>query len=134
VLSAALAAGVAAKPAGPGPGNSPNAKACQKGGWQSLYTSTGQSFTSEQQCTGYAASGGTVYTQTPQQRWESLCVSGNGSVGTINPSLQWSCDPNAEVLSLGTYDAMVKPCQDAGGAPDGQPHSTGYRVITCNFD
>ena len=43
---------------GPG-GNSLNAKSCQKGGWQSLYTRTGVSFASEQACTSYAAQKGT---------------------------------------------------------------------------
>lgn len=48
-----------------GGGNSPNAKACQKNGWQSLVTSTGDSFASEEACVSYAAEGGTLYrTQT----------------------------------------------------------------------
>lgn len=44
-----------------GGGNSPNAKACQKNGWQSLVTSTGASFSSEEECVAYAAMGGTLY-------------------------------------------------------------------------
>jgi hypothetical protein len=40
------------------PGNSANAKACQKGGWQLLHTSAGQPFTSEQECVSYGAHGG----------------------------------------------------------------------------
>jgi uncharacterized repeat protein (TIGR01451 family) len=40
------------------PGNSPNAKMCQKSGWMSLYTRSGQPFSSEEACTSYAAMGG----------------------------------------------------------------------------
>jgi len=42
---------------GPG-GNSPSAKACQKGGWQTKVRPDGTPFTSEQACTSYAAMGG----------------------------------------------------------------------------
>jgi uncharacterized repeat protein (TIGR01451 family) len=41
-----------------GPGNSLNAKMCQKNGWTSLYTRSGQPFASEEACTSYAAMGG----------------------------------------------------------------------------
>jgi hypothetical protein len=44
--------------AGNKPGNSVNAKMCQKGGWQSLYTRTGEPFASEQACATYGAQGG----------------------------------------------------------------------------
>jgi uncharacterized repeat protein (TIGR01451 family) len=40
------------------PGNSANAKACQKNGWQGLLTRSGQPFSSEEACTSYAARGG----------------------------------------------------------------------------
>jgi hypothetical protein len=42
-------------------GNSTAAKRCQKNGWQSLVTSGGTSFASEESCTAYAAQGGTLY-------------------------------------------------------------------------
>jgi hypothetical protein len=54
----ALTAGIATATAGGG--NSANTKQCQKGGWQTLVTSTGATFTSEDQCTSYAARGGVV--------------------------------------------------------------------------
>jgi hypothetical protein len=41
-------------------GNSAAAKKCQKNGWQSLVTSSGTSFASEEACTSYAAQGGTL--------------------------------------------------------------------------
>jgi uncharacterized repeat protein (TIGR01451 family) len=40
------------------PGNSQNAKLCQKDGWMTLYTRSGQPFSSEEACTSYAAMGG----------------------------------------------------------------------------
>ena len=54
----ALTAGIATATAGGG--NSANAKQCQKSGWQTLVTSTGATFTSEEQCTSYAARGGVL--------------------------------------------------------------------------
>jgi hypothetical protein len=43
--------------AAPG-GNSANAHACQKGGWQTLQTATGDSFTNQGACVSYGAHGG----------------------------------------------------------------------------
>jgi hypothetical protein len=60
-LSAAFVAGGAqAKPSGPGPGNSPNAKACQKDGWKDLTRQDGSAFASEGDCTSYAARGNSL--------------------------------------------------------------------------
>jgi hypothetical protein len=137
-LSAALAVGVAAKPSGAGPGdgsgNKLSAKSCQKGGWQSLYTSTGQSFSSEEQCTSYAAGGGTLST-TPslQSQWETACVNGGGVVETTNPSVQWVCH-NSGGLSQATKDALAPICQNAGGTTFTYPGTTApYSSITCDF-
>jgi hypothetical protein len=44
-----------------GGGNSANAKKCQKNGWQTLVTSTGATFASEEGCTSYGAQGGVLY-------------------------------------------------------------------------
>jgi hypothetical protein len=52
-----------AKPAPPGPGNSPSAKACSNGGWRNLVTSTGASFASQDACVAYAARGGVLVTK-----------------------------------------------------------------------
>jgi len=54
-LAAVVATGTAVA------GNSANAKKCQKGGWQSLVTSGGTSFASEEACTSYAAMGGVLF-------------------------------------------------------------------------
>jgi len=42
-----------------GGGNKTRAKACQKGGYQNLYTSDGERFESQDACVAYAAAGGT---------------------------------------------------------------------------
>jgi hypothetical protein len=55
LLLAALAASATALA-----GNSTAAKKCQKNGWQTLVTSSGESFSSEEECTSYAAQGGTL--------------------------------------------------------------------------
>jgi hypothetical protein len=106
---AALSAGLLLAASGTafaGGGNSASAKKCQKDGWQTLVTSGGTSFASEEACTSYAAGGGTLLPksqapclnggwQAPAQRSdgssfgsESDCIaytSGNGVV--YKPSL-----------------------------------------------
>ena len=81
-LAVALSVGVATAYAGNG-GNSANAKLCQKNGWQTQYTSTGQSFTSQDACVSYAAKGGTL---TAKTRAQLDCESAGGAFGT-DPSL-----------------------------------------------
>jgi len=58
LLIAALAASGAASAGG---GNSAAAKLCQKGGWQTLVTSGGTAFASEEACTSYGAAGGAFF-------------------------------------------------------------------------
>jgi hypothetical protein len=64
VLVVAPIAGAKKKPPKPGggPGNSPNAKACQKGGYLSLVGSDGTTFKNVGKCVSYAAKGGTFAT------------------------------------------------------------------------
>ena len=47
-------------------GNSLSAKACQKGGWETLMTSTTAPFVSESECVSYAAGGGVLYPNRPR--------------------------------------------------------------------
>jgi uncharacterized repeat protein (TIGR01451 family) len=61
VLAMLVAAG-AAVPAGTG--NSPGSQMCQKDGWKSLTTSTGQPFNTAGDCTSYAAHGGQLISTT----------------------------------------------------------------------
>jgi uncharacterized repeat protein (TIGR01451 family) len=60
----------------PGNGNSVNAKACQKDGWKSLYTRSGQPFSNAGDCTSYAAHGGQLLVKAAlpclNNGWKSL--------------------------------------------------------------
>jgi hypothetical protein len=60
LLAAAAIAGMLA--AGSFADNSANAKTCQKDGWKTVVRSDLSGFTSEEQCTSYAAGGGTIVT------------------------------------------------------------------------
>ena len=106
---AALSAGLLLAAGGTafaGGGNSAYAKKCQKNGWQTLVTSSGASFASEEECTSYAAQGGVVYPlssapclnggwQAPAQRSdgtgfssESDCIAYTSTGGVVyKPSL-----------------------------------------------
>lgn len=70
-LLIAIPAALAAKP-----GNSPNAKICQKGGWENLYTRDGVPFGSETQCASYGAQGGQIINESAlsclDDGWEDL--------------------------------------------------------------
>src|SRR5262245_32082977 len=84
--SAAVVAGVAVVVAGllvvvsgavaAKPGNSLSAKACQKNGWTTLYTRSGQPFSGEGDCTSYAAQGGQLIVEAAlvclNSGWKSL--------------------------------------------------------------
>ena len=59
VVCTALTVGIATATAGGG--NSANAKLCQKNGWQTLVTATGDTFQSVDECTSYAARGGVLH-------------------------------------------------------------------------
>ena len=58
---------VTAGPAAAGnkPGNSPNAKLCYKGGWQTLVRQDQTTFASQDDCVSYAAAGGTLTAPAP---------------------------------------------------------------------
>jgi hypothetical protein len=58
VVLVAIPAAFAAKP-----GNSLNAKSCQKNGWTSLFSRSGQAFASDGACTSYGAKGGVLINQ-----------------------------------------------------------------------
>jgi hypothetical protein len=98
VLFAVVAAPVGAQPAGPGPGNSPNAKACRDGGWETLYRTEGGGFSSQGQCVSYAAKGGELTTS----RFATTMATCNSLGGRFelreSPFELWGCvfwGPNA---------------------------------------
>src|SRR5262249_6532405 len=87
--------------------NSANAKLCQKGGWQTLLTSDGKPFASEQDCVSYAAKGGTLKTQTPDLSVSPGDFTGTGSLGEkdyqyINPILGGGWTTTFTVTNSGT--------------------------------
>jgi hypothetical protein len=85
-----------------GGGNSANAKLCQKGGWQTLFTSTGSSFTSQEQCVSYAAQGGTLSTAslTVKPNQYNCQIRGGGNCfGSVSG---FGLQPGSEVDVYGT--------------------------------
>lgn len=112
-LLGVLVGSAAATPSGHGPGNSPNAKQCQKGGWENLVTSTGASFTNEEACTSYAAQGGMLAPKlTNEQQFQIICENGSGNFSAFTGG--WQC-VNEGGLSQSTIDALATPCTAAGG-------------------
>ncbi len=116
----AIPATVTAAPSGPGPGNAPNAKSCQKNGWTQLVRSDGTAFTSEEQCTSYAAGGGVLQPKSPTA--QQICEdaggtfqSGGNSVFNGGP-LVWSC---SGALSAATITALANRCYADGGSQFG---------------
>jgi hypothetical protein len=66
-------------------GNAANAKLCQKGGWQKLMSSSATPFANQDECVGYGAHGGAIYTLArlhvepcASQPFDGLCVSTSG--------------------------------------------------------
>src|SRR5262245_23368023 len=115
----ALAVGVATATAG---GNSPNAKLCQKSGWQTLYTSTGGTFASEEVCVSYAAQGGTLLTSPPKTKSQLDCEAVGGTfdhdlqAGVYGPgiTLLWSCNGNG--VTYAYWTSVLDPdCVADGG-------------------
>ena len=127
MLCAVFALTVGVATANAGGGNSANAKLCQKGGWQSLFTETGGSFASEEACVSYAAQGGTLTTLTLQQQYQKICENAGGDA-----SASWNCVGNL-FLSDATFIALATPCTAAGGLPLGGGFFGLYMLIWCNF-
>jgi hypothetical protein len=136
VACAAIALTVGIATATAGGGNSANAKKCQKSGWQTLVTSTGATFSTEEDCTSYGAGGGVFYPlasapclndgwQAPAQRSDGTgfssqadCLSYTGANGVVyKPSL------NAE-------PSTVKEGENVAISASGfHPNSTGQLTI-----
>lgn len=107
----ALAVSVPITAAGNKPGNSLNAKACQKGGWMNLVDANGGSFASESACTSYAAQGGTL-----RQTFQKTCESLGGTfqttfdlypfLGPLSPACTWNGMSGED---WGTVDDSLSP-------------------------
>ena len=131
VLSVGVVASASARPGGSGPGNSSNAKLCQKGGWMGLATSDGAAFANQGECVSYAAGGGTLVAQpgaTPRERWRDICLSAGGTFSET--TYEWSCE-SAVGFTLATRDALNVPCQEAGRLPLWSPFGPPFPAILC---
>jgi hypothetical protein len=107
-------------------GNSVNAKLCQKNGWTTLYTRTGQSFASETACSSYGAKKGEIITQ------PALACLNNGwkSLGATSSSPFLSEQACVDyVLGGGTATAVNLADVSLSTRPDGQG---GYIVTATN--
>jgi hypothetical protein len=120
VFCAALALTVGAATATAGGGNSANAKACQKGGWQSLHPSGSGAFKNEGNCVSYLARGGTLV---GDSRHNCESVGGTFSIDqstsfiVLPPgTVLWTC--NRIPLTNGSYNTGtgLADCQSDGGA------------------
>jgi hypothetical protein len=93
-----------------GGGNSSNAKACQKNGWKSLVTDTGQAFASEQACVSYAAKGGVL------KRTQTISfTSANPSPATVGASYTPTATATSGLSVTFVLDAASTGCSLSGG-------------------
>jgi uncharacterized repeat protein (TIGR01451 family) len=122
------------------PGNSLNAKLCQKNGWTSLYTRSGEAFSSESACTTYGAQGGQLIVQAAldclDDGWKALgssptepfaseqaCVdfaNGGGTPVALGADLTLSKSVEPSVASVGDTVTFTVTLTNAGpGAATG---------------
>ena len=109
-----LATATAATAAG---GNSTNAKACQKGGWQNFVRTDGTTFSSETACVSYAAKGGTL--TTPKTASQVDCESLGGTFTGPEPGNSlWTCNSWTYATSTDYQfgmDTLTADCVTDGG-------------------
>jgi len=130
-LSCAVVATASAQPGGPGPGNAPNAKLCQKGGWQHLATADGAAFASQGACVSYAAKGGTLMpypSATPRERFQDICASAGG---VFSEGLTyWRCS-SSNGLTPSTLTELREPCEAADRIALYFPFDPPYTIVDC---
>jgi hypothetical protein len=106
------------------PGNSLNAKLCQKGGWQSFTDADGSPFRGEGECIAYAARGGELKAKVSLEG-EGACAALGGAFSTTvvttaqavflqnnSATLVWSCNgaPQPD-----TSELLLQACAADGG-------------------
>lgn len=89
LLSSSVSLTVVAKPSGNGSGNSANAKACQKGGWQNLARSETPwlTFNNQGDCVSYGAQGGVIHPFVPGS---DACLDFGNLAATASPTLAFT--------------------------------------------
>jgi hypothetical protein len=135
---AAVFAGTAAAASG---GNSANAKLCQMGGWQSLYTSNFGTFSNEGQCTSYAAHGGTLSSAPNQAALDCQSLGGtygnNDLIGVPAPVI-FTCDgypyTSDYTAWMNQYNTLKADCATLGytGADARGNPVSGVTNFTCS--
>lgn len=94
------------------PGNSLNAKLCQKGGWENWVRADQTAFANEEDCVSYAAEGGTLTAPAPPVTFRSTCESLGGTYGFggsmvgFSESVSDRCDWTAFPL-ISQWDAAI---------------------------
>jgi uncharacterized repeat protein (TIGR01451 family) len=122
------------------PGNSLNAKLCQKNGWMSLYTRSGEAFKTESACISYTAQGGQLIVRAAldclDDGWQALgssptepfaseqaCVdfaNGGGTAVALGADLTLSKSVEPSVASVGDTVTFTVTLTNAGpGAATG---------------
>jgi hypothetical protein len=120
----ALSVGVATAAADGGHGNSENAKACQKGGWQNWVREDGTPFRNTGDCVSYAAQSGTLTAPVTYPQSKSDCEAAGGTFSTdpasdgigLGGTFVWSCNGGESVFAA-TFDPLPADCRaDVGGS------------------
>jgi hypothetical protein len=130
----ALAVGLATATAGGG--NSANAKSCQKDGWTTLVTSTGATFSNEDECTGYGARGGVFYPKSAAPclngGWQAPAQRSDGTAFGSQADCLGYTDNGGVVFkpSLVATPSTVKENENIAFSASGfHPNSTGTLTI-----
>jgi hypothetical protein len=137
VAALAMLVGASVASAGNAGGNSAAAKACQKGKWASLYTSTGGTFTSQAECVAYSAQGGTLVTSPAAA--DCAAVGGTYStdpltdaVASSTSPVYWTCNGGGPITD---YVAQVAPlvgdCLAMTNGVYGWSDTAGPLLFTC---
>ena len=110
-----FAAMVVAAAAFAGGGNSANAKACQKNGWESLYRSDGTSFRNQGDCVSYGAQGGILRTSVADVSLSAGVAFGGGVIGLVFCAT--NAGPSAATITVqGEAVKVIDGIDDPGSA------------------
>jgi hypothetical protein len=124
LVTGCAALGAATSASAADPGNSLNAKLCQKGGWESFTNADGSPFSGEGACIAYAAMGGELKAKVIFEG-EGACVAQGGTFSTTavtsaqavflqinSATLVWSCNgaPQPD-----TSELLLQACTADGG-------------------
>ena len=97
-------------------GNSINAKACQKNGWQSLVAADGSAFATEEACVSYAAKGGTLFRK-PTKAAQTIAFTSTSPSFTLkgSPTYAPSATASSGLAVVISLDAASTGCSLTSG-------------------